>query len=96
MPPTAPKFFTVPAGTPPAQCKGATCRAVIYWIENPTSGKRMPIDCEVDGGEAPSAKGDPRQVDAFDASGIAAHDGRGVSHFTTCADVDQFTRGAHR
>jgi hypothetical protein len=97
--PATTKFYTVPAGTPSAQCKGPTCRAVIYFIENPTSGKRMPVDCDVEGGEAPSPKADPRQMDAFDArrsEGLGSYDGRGVSHFTTCPDADRFTRGAGR
>jgi hypothetical protein len=91
MPPTA-TFYTVPAGTPSAQCKGPSCHAVIYWINHPVSGRRIPVDCDVEGGEAPSTPVDPRQIDAFNASTLSSHDGRGVSHFTTCVDVDQFTR----
>lgn len=90
-----PRFYDVPAGTRSSQCSGETCRAVIYWIENPATGRKIPIDCDVDGGEAPTEKTDPRQLNAF-ATSAFEHDGRGVSHFTTCCDVDQFTRGARR
>jgi hypothetical protein len=93
--PTDVRWFVVPAGTRSSQCSGDTCRAIIYWIENPATGRKIPIDCDVAGGEAPSEKLDPRQTDAFGGSAFE-HDGRGVSHFTTCADVDQFTRGGRR
>lgn len=67
-------YYGVPAGTRASQCNGRTCRAVIFWIEKP-DGKRMPVDCDVQDGEEPTAE---------DA-------GRGVSHFTTCPDVGQFS-----
>lgn len=93
----APRFFDVPAGTPKSQCKGRHCRAVIYWIRNPDTGHMIPIDCDVDGGEEPGglpAKSDPRQITAFPAPEPSIHDGRGVSHFTTCVDVGDFSRKA--
>jgi hypothetical protein len=85
-----PKFYDVPAGTPSAQCNGSACRAVIYWITNPASGRPLPVGCDFDGGEAPSETRDKGQLDAFAGSAFV-HDGRGVSHFTTCPDVGQFT-----
>lgn len=89
----APTFYTVPAGTRSSQCKGSTCRAVIYWIR--VDGRPIPIDCDVAGGEAPSAtKPDPRQLDAF-STDMRSWDGRGVRHHTTCPDVDEF-RGRGR
>ncbi|HVX38776.1 MAG TPA: hypothetical protein VHB25_04305 [Gemmatimonadaceae bacterium] len=89
---SAPKFYTVPAGTRSSQCNGSTCRAVIYWIENPDTGRKIPIDCDVEGGESPSETNDRRQRDMFAGSAFV-HDGRGVSHFTTCPDVGEFSRG---
>lgn len=76
-------FEIVPKGTEPSTCKGhtklgGTCSAEIYWIERPRKGKpgtaRVPVDCEVEGGEAP---------DAFT-------EGKGVSHFSTCPDARNF------
>lgn len=71
-------FFEVPAGTRPAQCR--SCLATIYWIET-ASGRRMPVDCEVDGGHTPS---EPRSR--------VSVDGTGVSHFATCPNADEHRR----
>jgi hypothetical protein len=73
-----PKFYTVPAGTRAAECNGKTCRATIYWVENPETSRRLPVDCDVNDSEEPTAR----------------DDGRGVSHFTTCPDVGQFSRSS--
>lgn len=90
----APKFFTVPAGTKPSICRGAQCQKRMYWITNPATGRMVPIDCDVEGGQAPSEHAkDPTQESLFGEK-VEHHDGRGVSHFTTCVDVDQFSRGA--
>jgi len=89
-------FYVVPAGTPKSQCNGETCHAVIYWITNPRTGRPMPIDCDVEGGEEPSELHDPKQIDAFSQSTLSNRDGRGVSHFTTCPDVGQFSRKGGR
>lgn len=67
------QFFAVPAATSPGQCR--SCKAVVFWIET-GSGKKMPIDCDVDGGAEPSAR-----------SG-----GQGVSHFVTCPDRDTWRK----
>lgn len=72
--PYTPSFYEVPPDTRPTQCRGQNCKAEIYWIKN--GEKRLPVDCDVDGGY------EPTQHDA----------GRGVSHFTTCADVGRFSR----
>jgi hypothetical protein len=69
------KFYDVPAGTQPSECRGKSCRATIYWVKS--GDKSIPIDCEVDGGYEPDAQSM----------------GSGVSHFTTCPDVAQFSRG---
>lgn len=68
-----PKFYEVPAGTRPSECRGQNCKAEIYWIKN--GEKSLPIDCDVDGGWEPTAR----------------EAGNGVSHFTTCEDVRQFS-----
>lgn len=83
----AAQFFTVPAGTRASQCTGPSCTATIYWIRT-TRGRRMPVDCDVEGGMRPSSKQDPRQLDAFGAG--ARQDGRGRSHFETCPDAARF------
>lgn len=70
-----PQFFQVPAGTKATQCRGPNCKATIYFVEL-GSGKRMPIDCDVDGGAEPTAR-----------SG-----GQGVSHYGNCPDRDQFRK----
>lgn len=67
------KFLTVPPGTKAKPCRGPTCTAVLYWIET-ERGRRMPVDCAVDGGRAPTA----------------TEAGQGVSHFATCRDADRF------
>lgn len=70
-------WFDVPAGTQASECR--SCKATVYWIVTP-SGKRMPVDCEVDGGYSPF-KGVP---------GDGEQDGSGVSHFATCPQAAQW------
>lgn len=83
------RFYEVPAGTERSQCNGSTCRGVVYWIDD--DGRRVPVDCDVDGGEAPSETADTRQRDMFAAS-VFIHAGRGVHHMTVCPDAKQFRR----
>lgn len=80
---TTVRWEIVPKGTKPSVCTGhrkpgGSCRAEIYWIERPRVGKpgtaRVPVDCDVEGGQAPDS----------------LSEGRGVSHFTTCVDVREF------
>ena len=87
-----PQFYKVPAGTRSSRCSGPTCGKQIYFITNPRSGRMMPVDCGVEGGEPPTATKDKGQSDLF-AGEIMVHDGRGVSHFLTCPDAEQFSRG---
>lgn len=78
---TTPQFYTVPKGTQPAECKSSGCRKAVFFIVT-QRGSRMPVDCDVEGGQEPTEEGD----------------GWGVSHFTTCADPNRFskhTRGRH-
>lgn len=39
----APVKYEIPAGTPPAKCRG--CGAEMYWIKT-TAGKNMPVDAD--------------------------------------------------
>lgn len=38
-------YFTVPAGTPVAECRG--CGAPIYWVQT-ARGRLMPVICDAD------------------------------------------------
>lgn len=92
------KFYKVPAGTKMSHCNGAArggvCSAPMYWINNPDTGTRLPIDCEVDGGKRPSEAKETGQFDLLSAGVAPVFDGKGVSHFETCPDRDLFrTRG---
>lgn len=78
----APQFFDVPAGTPARECEG--CKATIYWIVT-SSGKRMPVDCDVDGGVR------PHRINGV-LGGEEKVGGRGVSHFATCPMAGSFRR----
>ena len=69
-------WLDVPKGTRASQCGGPTCKAVVFWISHPSTGRAHPVDCDVDGGAEPTAR---------DA-------GRGVSHFATCPDAALFRR----
>lgn len=88
------RFFTVPAGSKPIACRGKTCTKFIYFITNPATNRPHPIDCDVDGGELPTAHRDKSQASMFDVD-EPPHEGRGVSHFSTCPDAVQFRRGDH-
>jgi hypothetical protein len=91
----APAWLTVPAGTRPTECRGRTCRALIYWIEHPRTGKPHPVDCDVPGGEEPSRHSfSTEQGNVFSGEFEKAHDGRGLSHFASCPDAKAFRRGA--
>lgn len=86
------RFFSVAPGTKPAQCRGETCQKSIFFITHPATNRPHPIDCDVPGGEMPSAWKDPRQTSVFDVDEPERH-GRGVSHFETCPDALKFRRG---
>lgn len=73
-----PLLFDVPAGTPSSRCRG--CDRVVYFIMT-NAGKSMPVDCDVDGGHAPSSPGSGAQ-----------HSGKGISHFANCPAAAQFRR----
>lgn len=87
-------WYTVPAGARPSHCRGTSCNALIWWATNPATGRAVPIDCDVEGGKRPSESKDAGQLDMLSGGEAAVYDGRGVSHFTTCNDADQFSRGA--
>lgn len=77
------EFITVPAGSRPTRCRGASCGATIYYVERPKMRKgqpvpgqtaRIPVHCDVPGGATPDS----------------LSEGRGVSHFTDCPDASRF------
>lgn len=70
-------WFNVPAGTPEAECR--SCHATVYWITT-ANGKRMPVDCEVEGAYGPDTSRDSALV----------QDGHGVSHFATCPEGNKW------
>jgi hypothetical protein len=70
-----PLYFAVPAGTPPSRCR--SCGAVVYWAVTPKAKRRIPVDCDVPGGAAPSRHAEGAE-------------GRGYSHFATCPERDQW------
>lgn len=87
-------FYVVPIGTRPSRCNGENCGKEIFFIMSPKSGRMMPIDCGVEGGRRPDPKPfDQSQLDLLRMeTQPEPKPGRGVSHFTTCVDVDRFTR----
>jgi hypothetical protein len=89
---TATTFYPVPAGTPAAKCGGTTCGATIFWITT-SGGRRVPADCDVEGGRRPSMTNDTAQSDLF-AGTAAVYDGRGVHHSTECPDRDEFRKSS--
>lgn len=73
------QFFEVPAGTPPAECRG--CKQTVYWIIT-ENDRRMPVNCDVPGGLRPVRFG-----------GSAAKDkGRGLAHWIDCPRAGDFRR----
>lgn len=73
------EFIVVPKGTRASRCRGSDCGETIYWVERPRAGKafgmtRVPISCDVPGGDSP---------DSFT-------DGKGVNHFTNCPNAGNF------
>lgn len=80
--PRAPQFFDVPARTRPAECKG--CKSTVYWIVT-AAGKRMQVDCDVEGGVRPS-------TGSGTLGGVEYYAGRGTSHFADCPMADSFRK----
>jgi hypothetical protein len=76
-PPRPPMFYEVPplTITKDGICKSPKCRAMIFWIVTKAGG-RMPIDCDVHGGQRPTSH----------------QPGRGVPHWGTCKDPEFFRR----
>lgn len=90
------RFYDVPAGTKPTRCNGADCGRPMYWARNPTTGRAVPVDCDVEGGRTPSVNTNADQMGMFGVD-AEVHDGRGVSHFLTCVNAAQFSgQGARR
>lgn len=97
-PPSGATWFTVPAGTSATHCRGAarggSCSARIYFAENPKTGSRVPIDCDVPHGKRPGPAVDPSQGDVFTGPAGEPQHGKGVSHYLTCDDADLFAKGS--
>ena len=74
------EFLQVPADAAHSLC---TCGRRIYWIRT-AKGKRMPIDCEIDGAQRPRIE--------KTADGAIHYLGRGVPHFATCPQAAHFRR----
>ena len=79
--PERPQWETIPSSTPASVCRGENCGAPIYWIERKSRNKktpnrtvRVPVDTDVPGGSDPDSM----------------TDGRGVAHYQTCPDANQF------
>jgi hypothetical protein len=85
------RFYVVPAGTRPTRCRGSSCNALIYFVANPATGRMTPVDCDVEGGKRPSESKEKGQLDMLSGGEAAVYDGKGVSHFQTCADAEQFS-----
>ncbi|HEX6465019.1 MAG TPA: hypothetical protein VFZ98_11210 [Vicinamibacterales bacterium] len=76
-------WFSVPPDAQAKRCKG--CDAQIYFAQQP-SGKLMPIDVLVPGGQM------PRRELISNGETFPAVVGRGVSHYATCPAGAQFRR----
>lgn len=85
------RWYDVPVKTKPAECRGKDCGDPIYWIDNPDRpGRKLPVDCDVDGGQEPYAGEDRRQLGMFGHEPRDAQVGRGVNHFATCPNAEEF------
>lgn len=90
-----PVWYEVPAGSKPTQCRGEDCKAEMYWVR--VGGRAIPVDCDVEGGNEPSETSDETQGDLLTGSGLApVYAGRGVNHFTTCPNANDFHRKVER
>jgi hypothetical protein len=69
-------WFEVELGTRAAQCR--SCRTTpLYWIVT-ANGKKLLVDCDVQGGWRPGSEGNLN--------------GRGVAHFATCPDAKMWSK----
>lgn len=80
VPKRPPLFFEVPFSAEWSLCR--SCGTRMYWILSPKRGKRMPIDCDVEGGSR------PKVIETADGK-ITCH-GKGVSHHSVCPAADQW------
>lgn len=79
--PDAKDFYDVPAGAAEKPCRLKDCERTFFWIDSPKNpGKRIPVDCDVEGGVRPTA----------------TEPGRGISHFKTCKKPSVFSRKSER
>lgn len=78
----APQLFIVPVATRPARCR--SCGARVFWITT-AAGKKMPVDCAVEGGR------EPRPASSWPPPAVP-DSGLGASHFATCPNAAQHRR----
>lgn len=76
-------WIRVPAGTRRRRCRDPYCQRAIYWVRRAAGGpgkpaRMRPVDCDVEGGCAPTE----------------TMDGQGVSHFKLCPGAARFRRAA--
>lgn len=60
-----------------SRCREPTCRAQIVWLENPSTGRNVPVDAE-------TVKADDEHFDTNKGH---------VSHFKTCKTPARFSKG---
>lgn len=68
-----PGHWEIPAGTKASDCR--SCKAPIFWIKTP-KGKNMPVSCDTELGQAPTA----------------VEFGVGIAHFSNCPNADDHRR----
>lgn len=66
-----PEMIVIPKGARPHECR--FCPEVFYWSKHPSTGKPVPVSCDLDGAQEPTREAD----------------GLGVNHFITCPGRDQ-------
>jgi hypothetical protein len=97
IPPRGARWFIVPAGTEPANCrglaKGGTCNQRVYWVRS--AAGLVPVDCDIAGGLHPTLATNTAQGDLF-LSVTPVHPGKGISHNEECPDrmLFAFEQGA--
>lgn len=82
----------------PAKCR--SCQADVWWVQWPSSGKKMPVDSEPDMRPPPKGgnlvltkRGDQLLVEKYDPAKHDAKRNRYTSHFSTCPNADQHRKG---
>lgn len=93
----SPNLVRIPAATLAENCTGAHCKARIYKVEHPKTGKLTPaavaetIKLPKDGAIVPTGAFAP-YLDAAPGRETIERDGMGYSHFIDCPDAPSFKR----